>query len=251
MSNDLLNYQAAPDLLADRVILITGAGAGIGRAVAIAAANHGATVVLLGRTVTKLEETYDVIVSAEAPVPVIVPLDLKTAGIDQYRDLAAQLEDQFGRLDGLLHNAGILGERAPLRDYEPPVWHDVMQINVNATFLLTQACLPLLLAADDAAVLFTSSGVGRVGRAYWGAYSVSKFATEGLMEVLADEVEQTSALRVNCLNPGATRTAMRQAAYPAEDPQTLPTPESLAPAYLFLLGPDSAGVRGQSIDAQG
>lgn len=243
------NYQAPTDLLADRIIMVTGAGDGIGRAAALSFAEHGATVILAGRTVRKLEAVYDTIESRGGPQPMIYPVDLSGAGEDDYAELATAVEREFGRLDGLLNNAGALGQRTPLSGYKPAVWRTVMQVNVTAPFLMTQALLPLLEQSSDASVVFISSGVGRKGRAFWGAYAVSKFATEGLMQVWADELDDT-AIRVNCINPGATRTLMRAAAYPAEDPRTLKTPEDIMPTYLYLMGPDSKGVTGQSLDAQ-
>ncbi len=236
------------DLLKDRTILITGAGDGIGRAVAEAGAAHGARIILLGRTQDKLEAVYDAIVERGHIEPVIHPLDLATAGNDDYSAMANGILDQFPALDGLLHNAGELGTLTPLQYTEPEQWMKIMQVNVNAAFLLTRALLPSLQASSDARLLFTSSSVGRVGRAYWGAYAVSKFAVEGMMQVFAHELDRTSAVRVNSINPGATRTAMRRAAYPAEDPATLPAPESLTPAYLYLLGPDSRHHHGQALD---
>jgi NAD(P)-dependent dehydrogenase (short-subunit alcohol dehydrogenase family) len=247
----MFSYQAPQDLLKDRVILVTGAGDGIGRAAAHAYAAHGATVVLLGRTLEKLEKVYDELEAAGAAQPAIVPLNLETAAEHDYIELANQLDDTFGRLDGLLHNAGILGVRTPLDNYDPIIWNQVMQVNVNAPFMLTQTLMPLLKRSDDASVILTSSGVGRKGRAHWGAYAISKFATEGMSQVLADELENISAIRVNCINPGATRTAMRAYAYPAEDPERNPTPEQIMPLYLYLMGPDSKAVNGQSLDAQG
>lgn len=244
------DYQPSPDLLAERVILVTGAGDGIGRAVASALARHGATVVLLGRTVPKLEAVYDRIVAAGAPEPAIYPMDLEGAHPDDHRQLAERVETELGRLDGLLHNAGILGSLTPIELYDPGEWLRVLQINLNAPFLLTQACLPLLKRAPDASVLFTSSGVGRRGRAYWGAYSASKFAVEGLMQVLADELEENSRVRVNSINPGRVRTAMRASAYPAENPADLLTPDEIVAPYLYLMGPDSRGVHAQALDAQ-
>jgi NAD(P)-dependent dehydrogenase (short-subunit alcohol dehydrogenase family) len=244
-------YRAAADLLAGKVILVTGAGDGIGRAAAECYATHGATVVLLGRTVAKLEAVYDAIEAAGGAQPALFPLDLATATEEDYNSLAAALEQTFGRLDGLLHNASILGERRPLVSAGARAWNEVMQVNVNAQFLLTRATLPLLEQAPQAAVIFTSSGVGRRGRAYWGAYAVSKFATEGLMQVLADELENTSRIRVNSLNPGATNTAMRRSAYPGETPSDNPAPAALMPAYLFLMGADSIGITGQAFNAQG
>ncbi len=243
-------YQPRADLLKDRIILITGAGGGIGRTLALACAQHGATVVLLGRRQKQLEEVYDQIVAAGGPTPAIVPMNLTNISPDDVAGLANTLAAEFGRLDGLLNNASILGDRSPIESYRPHLWLEVMQTNVNAGFLLTQGLLPLLRKSADASVLFTSSGVGRQGRAYWGAYAVSKFATEGLVQVLADELDNTTAIRVNAINPGATRTKMRAAAYPSEDVSKVTPPEALVPAYLWLLGPDSKGVTGQSIDAQ-
>ncbi len=243
-------YQAAPNLLKDKVILITGAGAGIGRTAAITYAQHGATVILLGKTTKKLEAVYDEIVKAKGPTPAIYPLDLMGASPQDYQDMVALLSKEFGRLDGLLNNVGILGVLSPIENQDVQIWHKVLQINVNATFMLTQACLPLLKSAEHASIIFTSSGVGKTGRAYWGAYAVSKFATEGLMQVLADELETNTKVRSNCINPGATRTSMRAAAYPAEDPMTLKTAEEIMPVYLYLMGADSLLVNGDSLNAQ-
>jgi len=244
------SYVARSDLLAERVILVTGAGDGIGRAVSLACAAHGATVILLGRTVHKLESVYDDIVTAGGPKPAIYPMDLEGAVPEDHRQLAQRVNAELGRLDGLLHNAGLLGTLTPLEHYDTLEWLRVMQVNVNAPFLLSQACLPLLKRAPDASLLFTSSGVGRRGRAYWGAYSVSKFAVEGMMQVLADELDENARVRVNSINPGQVRTRMRAAAYPAENPDDLPTPQDIVHAYLYLLGPDSHGVHGKTLDAQ-
>jgi NAD(P)-dependent dehydrogenase (short-subunit alcohol dehydrogenase family) len=235
----------ARNLLEDRVILVTGAGDGIGRVAALSCAAHGATVILLGRTVEKLEAVYDDIIAAGGSEPGIVPMDL--AGITQ-NDLTPLIEavsNNYGRLDGLLHNAAILGERVPFENYSMEQWQQVMQVNVNAVVLLTHALMPLMQQSDDARLVFTSSGVGTNPRAYWGAYSVSKYAIEGLAKLLADELEQTSGIRVNTINPGGTRTAMRAAAFPAEDPASLKTPEDLMPLYLYLLGPDSRSEHGK------
>lgn len=244
------HYQAEPDALKGRVILITGAGDGIGRAAALACAVHGAQVILLGKTVAKLEAVYDEIQNAGGAEPAIYPLHLRGATAENYEEMRDTLAREFGRLDGLLHNAGILGQRRSIEQTTPADWNEVLQVNLTAPFLLTRALLPLLRASDDASIVFTSSGVGRHGRAYWGAYAVSKFGTEGLMQVLADELAGTTAVRVNAINPGATNTAMRRAAYPAEEPTRNPLPEQLMPLYLYLLGPDSKGVTGGSFDAQ-
>lgn len=237
----------SPDLT-NKTILVTGAGDGIGKAAALAYARQHAQVVLLGRTQEKLEAVYDTIVGEGLPEPIIHPLDLATATQDDYDALGQAISSQFGKLDGLLHNASILGGTSPIQYYPPENWDKVIQVNVNAVFKLTRATLTALQASEDARILLTSSSVGRQGRAYWGAYAVSKFATEGFMQVLADELGSTSNVRVNTINPGATRTSMRRAAYPAEDPATLPTPESLMPAYLYLMAPQSQHLHGETIE---
>lgn len=242
-------YQPRPDLLKDKVILITGAGDGIGRAAALSYALHGATVVLHGRTINKLEVIYDEIEGLGAPQPAILPLQLSTATPHDYELLYDTLAQQFGRLDGILHNAGILGERTELAHYPIEEWDDVMAVNLRAPFILTQELLPLLQKSENASVVFASSGVGRETRATWGAYSVSKIAIEAVSQLFAKENVYPN-IRFNCINPGATRTAMRAKAYPDEDPKTLATPEMLMPAYLYLMGEDSLALNGQSIDAQ-
>jgi len=244
------NYTPAPDLLAGKTILVTGAGDGIGRAAALSYASHGATVVLLGRTVTKLESVYDEIETAGGPQAAIFPMDLAVAGNEQSAELATAMTDTFGALDGLLHNASVLGERRPIESATYAGWQEVMQVNVNAQFLLTRHLLPLLQAAPSASIVFTSSGVGRKGRAFWGAYAVSKFATEGFMQVLADELENTCEVRVNSLNPGATNTAMRRTAYPSETPTDNPAPAAIMAAYLYLMGDDSKRVNGQALSVR-
>ena len=244
------NYQAPEDLLEKRVIIVTGAGDGIGRAAAMAYAAHGATVILLGRTVAKLEQVYDEIVDSGWVKPAIYPLDLSIASAEDYANMAEIIERDIGQLDGILHNASVLGDLTLMEGYSPDTWHTVMQVNLNAPFLMTQALLPLMKASSDASIVFTSSSVGRIGRAYWGAYSVSKFGIEGLMQTLASELENTSNIKVNSLNPGATRTNMRASAYPAEDPGKLPKPEEILNIYLFLMGKDSEGITGQALNAQ-
>jgi NAD(P)-dependent dehydrogenase (short-subunit alcohol dehydrogenase family) len=243
-------YLARTDLLQGKTILVTGAGDGIGRAAALCYAQHGATVLLLGRTGSKLEAVYDEIESAGLPKPAIIELDLATATEENYQTLASGLANEFSQLDGILHNAGILGDRRPIESAVYAAWQEVMQVNVNAQFLLTRYLLPLLQASPGASIIFTSSGVGRTGKAYWGAYAVSKFATEGFMQVLASELENTSKIRVNCLNPGATNTAMRRTAYPAETPTDNPSAQDIMTSYLFLMGDDSVGITGRSFDAQ-
>ena len=241
-------YQARPDLLSGRTILVTGAGDGIGKELAMNAAKHGANLVLLGRTQAKLEAIYDQIESETGTLPVICPVDLETLDDEQAKAIADSIADTCGRLDALVHNAGVLGQRTPIQNYSTKAWQSVMQININAGFILSKALIPLMTASNDARILFTSSGVGRVGKAFWGAYAVSKFATEGLAQMLAEELTNVSNIRVNAINPGATRTSMRASAFPAENPESLRTAAELMPGYLYLLGPDSSEVNGQSID---
>ncbi|KAA1192444.1 YciK family oxidoreductase [Pseudohalioglobus sediminis] len=244
------DYQAKPDLLKGKTILVTGAGDGIGKAAAMTYAEHGATVILLGRTEEKLEAVYDDIERAGLAKPALVVMDLATVTDEQCLHLAQGLAEEFGHLDGLLHNASLLGERRPIESATYAAWQEVIQVNVNAQFVLTRHLLPLLQAAPAASIVFTSSGVGRTGRAYWGAYAVSKFATEGFMQVLSAELENTSKIRVNCINPGATNTSMRRTAYPAEQPTDNPSPEDIMGVYLYLMGDDCKGVTGISFDAQ-
>ncbi len=242
------SYRPRRDLLRGRVVLVTGAGDGIGRTVALAYAEHGADVVLLGRTEAKLEAVFDLIEANTETRPVVVPADLEHASEDAATILHHALQREYGRLDGILHNAGLLGPRTPIASYPVADWLEVMHVNVNAAFIVTRAMLPLLEESDDASIIFTSSGVGRRGRADWGAYAVSKFALEGLTDVLADETSGRR-IRVNSLNPGGTRTAMRAAAFPDEDPETLPSPADHMGLYLYLMGPDSSGVTGQRFEA--
>lgn len=235
--------------LKGKIILVTGAGDGIGRSAALAYAQQGATLILLGKSLDKLEAVYDVIEAGNFPQAALCPFDLNCAEPAAYKQIAETIQNNFGRLDGLLHNASILGARNSIESYKAKQWLEVMQVNLNGAFLLTQALLPLLKLSPAASILFTSSGVGRKGRAYWGAYSVSKFATEGLMQVLADEMENATSVRVNSINPGATRTRMRAAAYPAEDPQKVKSPETLIPLYVYLMCNESVGINGKSFDA--
>lgn len=246
----MYEYSASPDLLKNRVIMVTGAGRGIGEAAAKAYAAHGATVLLLGKNEDNLNRVYDEVEAAGWPQPVVIPFNLETALPHQHDELAATIEREFGRLDGLLHNASIVGPRTPIEQLSGDNFMRVMQVNVNAAFMLTSTLLPLLKLSEDASVIFTSSSVGRKGRAYWGGYAVSKFATEGLMQVLADELDGSGSVRSNSINPGATRTDMRAKAYPGENPAVNPLPAEIMPIYLYLMGPDSKGINGHAMDAQ-
>lgn len=242
------DYSSSKEYLVGRTILVTGAGDGIGRAVSIALASHGATVVLLGRTLAKLEAVYDQIEESGGVQPAIYPLNLEGATEHDYQELAEKLGTEFGSLEGLLHNAAQLRLLSRIDDYDVQCWFQVMQTNLNGPFMLTQACLPLLRKANDASLLFTSDHLGRKAKAYWGAYAVSKFAIEGLMQVMAEELNEGSNIRVNSFSPGPTRTKLRAFAYPGENPGSLKTPDQLIPFYLWLLGPDSRGITGMSLN---
>ncbi len=244
------NYQAPDNLLNDKIILITGSSEGIGRAAALAYAEHGATVILHGRNIERLESLYDEIIAAGAKEPAIMPADLQQASYEDFMVWQNSIGTEFGRLDGLLHNAGQLGRINPIEHCLSSDWEKVMQVNVNAQFMLTKAMLPLLKESEAGSIVFTSSSVGRKGRALWSAYSASKFATEGMMQVLADELENTTNIRVNSINPGATNTAMRRLAYPGETASHNPEPKDIMASYLYLMGDDSKALNGQAVNAQ-
>ncbi|QKJ87284.1 YciK family oxidoreductase [Paramixta manurensis] len=244
-----MHYQPKSSLLENRIILVTGASDGIGREAALTYARFGATVILLGRNEEKLRLVCDEIAQLGKQNARWFLHDLDQATPEEAHQLAARIAEQYPRLDGVLHNAGVLGEIVPMAELSTAVWQQVMRVNVDATFFLTQALLPLLLKSDAGSLVFTSSSVGREGRAGWGAYATSKFATEGMMQVLADEYKSKN-LRVNCINPGGTRTKMRASAFPAEDAAKLKTPADIMPLYLYLMGDDSRRKTGISFDAQ-
>ena len=242
------DYHPRPDLLRDRVILVTGAGDGIGKTAAKTFASYGATVVLLGRTVSKLEAVYDEIEQSEHPQPAIYPMNLEGAAEKDFLDLAATIETEFGRLDGLLHNAAMLGALVPIAHFESELWYKVLQVNLNAPFMMTRSCLNLLQQSDDASILFSADSVGRRGKAYWGAYGISKAAVENLMQLLADEMETNTSIRVNSLDPGPVATAFRSLAYPGENPERLARPDDVVRPHLYLIGPDSRGITGKQFE---
>ncbi|RJL02773.1 YciK family oxidoreductase [Enterobacter chuandaensis] len=244
-----MHYQPQKNLLQNRIILVTGASDGIGREAALTYADYGASVILIGRNEEKLKGVaLEIEAAGGAPVRWYT-LDLLSCTPAVCQELAQRISTHYPRLDGVLHNAGLLGEVRPMDEQDPDIWQQVMQVNVNGTFFLTQALLPLLLKSESGSLVFTSSSVGREGRANWGAYAVSKFATEGMMQVLAEEY-QSRHLRVNCINPGGTRTKMRASAFPTEDPQKLKTPADIMPLYLWLMGDDSRRKTGMTFDAQ-
>lgn len=250
----MFEYTPKPNSLAGKTVLITGGAKGIGKAIALSYAEAGAKALITGRDEASLIETCSQINRAypsdsDIATAEYALLDLARADDQTCENLATACKTRYQKLDGLVHNAGVLGDIGAISNADSMLWQDVMQINVNAAFVLTKALLPLLSQSPSASIIFTSSSVGRKGRATWGAYSVSKFATEGLMQTLADELTETK-IRCNSLNPGATATAMRQKAYPDEDPSTIAAPADIMPAYLFLMGPDSEGVNGQALNAQ-
>jgi NAD(P)-dependent dehydrogenase (short-subunit alcohol dehydrogenase family) len=243
-------FIAEPDLLAGRAILITGASSGLGRALAIECARAGAAVILSGRNQTKLEGVYDEIAALAAPTPAIAVLDLAVATAVDYDALARVIGAEFGKLDGVVHAAALLGDRTPLEQYDVPTWCRVLHVNLTAPFILTQVLLPNLRKSADASVIFVSSGVVKQTRPYWGAYAVAKSGLESVRGMLAEELQGEPNIRVNSVNPGRMRTAMRAAAYPAEDPNTLPTPASVSGTFLYLLSERGRSIDGQFIDAQ-
>ena len=244
------DFAAPSDLLRGRNILITGASSGLGRALCLACAKAGATLLLCGRNETKLERLYDEIVASGALQPAIALLDLATATAVDYDALAQVIGDEFDALDGLVHAAGLLGDRTPLEQYDVPTWCKVMHVNLTAPFILTQVLLPALRKSKDASVIFVSSGVVKQSRPFWGAYAVAKNGLESMRSMLAEELEGEPNLRINSVNPGRMRTAMRAAAYPAEDPNTVPAPAAVAGAFLYVLSTHGRAVKGEYIDAQ-
>jgi len=246
----MFSYTPVPDFLSDKIILVTGAGSGLGQAAAKAYAKHGATVLLLGRNEQKLEQTYDDIEAAGGPQPALFVLDLETAGETQYHELANLIANEFGRLDGVLHNAGVFSPQLPLEYHSMEIWDRLLRVNLTAGFGLTKSCLPLLRAAPHASLVFTSSRAGKELKAYWGAYAISKHGVENLATLFFQELQNTSHIRVNTLNPGPCGTALRKVGFPAEDPSTLAQPDDLMALYLYLMGDDSLQVNGQQLDAQ-
>ena len=237
-------------LLKNKVILVTGAGDGIGRSAAISYASQGATVILLGKTKTKLEKVYDEIEKHSYPTPSISLMNLLVADAKDYQELIDNLLTQFNKLDGLLLNAATLGDRSPIEQYDVQKWIETIHINLTSQFILVKTLLPALKKSEDASVVFTTSGVGKIGKAFWGAYSVSKFGVEGLSQILSEEFDNDSSIRFNCINPGAVRTNMRKAAYPLENPENLLPPEEIMEKYLWLMTEDSKNITGESFDCQ-
>jgi len=249
LSSTINGYQPASNLLQDQVILITGAANGIGNAVARACARHGAQTLLLDIDQKGLERLYDEFEREQLPPATLIPMDLQKTDETGYQQLIASLADQFGKLDGLVHCAATLGALCPLEHYDATNWQRVMQVNLNAAYLLTRASLGLLRASGNGSVIFTTADVARTGRAYWGAYAIAGFAVEGMMQVWSQELSGEQPVRVNSVDPGIVDTALRSSAYPAEDRAQLKKADEIVGPYLFLLGKDSKGVTGQTISA--
>ena len=242
-------HGADPVDLAGRVIMVIGASGGLGRALALACAAHGATVVLHGRVVRKLETIYDEIAAAGHPQPTILPLDLATASADDFGNVASAIRAQLGRLDGLVHAAAFLGSLGPIEHQSFDTWQKVLRINLAAAMALTRSTLPLLSLAPDASVIFTLDARGEDSRAYWGAYAAAKAGLAALAATLADEWEDRRNLRINAVVPGPMRTPLRGLTHPGEDRSALPLPEALVPLYLYLLGAQAKVESGVRIDA--
>ena len=240
------NYKVKQNELNSKVILVTGANKGFGLAISMDLAKAGATVIMLGRDLSSLEYAYDAVVEAGYKEPILYPLDLEGASPENYQELQDNIIEKFNRLDGLIHNAAILGTQMPIDQYDIKLWYSTLQINLSAPFMLTQFLIPALKKSDDARILFLSSSVGRKARAYWGAYSVSKFGLEGLAMTLSEELEKTK-IKVNTINPGKMRTEMRRTAYPAEDASTLPKPEEKSSVIVYLLSKEAERINGEQL----
>jgi NAD(P)-dependent dehydrogenase (short-subunit alcohol dehydrogenase family) len=236
-------WQASADCLRDRVILVAGAAGGLGRASALACARAGARVVLLGRRIARLEKVYDEIIALPGSQPALYPLDLAGASPRDYSELAATVEREYGRLDGLVHAATHFESLQPAIDIEADEWLRALQVNVSAPFLLTQACLPLLREAPQASVVFVLDDPQRVAKAFWGGYGVSKHALAGMVSILREEWESTN-VRAHALLPGPMRTALRHKVYYGEDAAQVPPPERAAQAIVYLLGDAGKNVQG-------
>ena len=250
MIKDLTEDNLPKNLIKGKTIVISGAGSGIGRQASKTFSDYGANLILLSKDQEKLESLYDEINCDNSSNVVIQPINFENSSEKDYEEIVLAIKEEYSIIDGLLNNAGILGEKKALEQYSYESWKNVLKVNLDASFLLTKNLIPLIKKSDNGSIIFTSSGVGRKGRAYWGAYSISKFATEAMMQILSEELQNTSSIRVNCINPGAVRTKMRESAYPAEDPNKNPTAEMIMKLYLYLMSDMSLGINGQSLDAQ-
>ena len=230
-----IKEQLASDLLKDKTVMITGASDGIGAELSKCLGLLGANIILLGKTRHKLEALFDEIAPICRGELIITPCDLSRLEQGDIQKLNDSIENEFNGLDALIHCASILGPKVPLAHYPPDAWAEVMMTNANSVFLLNQGLFDLLEAGERSCVIHVSSTVGRKARAYWGAYAVSKFAVEGISQLLADETEDQGKMKVFSINPGATRTKMRKEAYPFEDSKTVPDASTLMPLFSLLI----------------
>ncbi len=236
--------------LKNHVILITGAGGGLGSTAALTLAKNGAHIILLDKNIATLEAVYDAILAAKAPEPIIYPFDLAGANENDYQELANRVNEKYGSLQGLLHSAVEFSSFTPIAQFSTKDWGHTLNVNLNAPFILSRVLLPVLQKSQHASIVFTSDSSARKAYAYTGAYGVSKIALEGLAKILAEELESSNKIRVNTIIPGAVDSPLRKRAYPAEDKSKLPAMDELAPVYLYLFGSQSIGVTGQTIDAR-
>jgi NAD(P)-dependent dehydrogenase (short-subunit alcohol dehydrogenase family) len=237
----------AENALRERVVLVTGVSGGLGRASAISCARAGATVVLAGRKVRPLEALYDELEALGAPKPAIYPINLEGATPDDHANLANAIEAQCGRLDAIVHAAVHFDGLRPVDQIKPTDWMRTQQVNLNAPFLLTQACLPLLRQRVDAAVVFVLDDPQRVGKAYWGAYGVAKAALGAFASILHEENEN-GPVRIHALLPAPMRTALRRLAYFGENTLERDLPDEAGAASAYLASPASAALRGKTLD---
>ena len=240
------SYQIKEGELKGKVVLVTGANRGFGLAMTMDLSKAGATVIMLGRDLGSLEYAYDAVIDQGFQEPILYPLDIEGATPENYQSLQDDIFNQFEKLDGLIHNAAVLGTMMPVDQYDIKLWYSTLQINLNGPFMMTQFLIPLLNKSDDARILFLSAEQGREAKAYWGAYGVSKFAVEGFSKTLSEELEKTN-IRVNTLDPGVMSTEMRRTAYPAENTTNNPSPESKSPAIVYLMLPASSKYNGQKL----
>jgi NAD(P)-dependent dehydrogenase (short-subunit alcohol dehydrogenase family) len=233
-------------LLEGKVALITGGSKGIGKAIAKAYAQKGAKVFICARGESELEKTAAEIHSSGGEVSYAV-VDLADPG--DIERLVQRVQETYGTVHVLVNNASLLGPRVPILQYPLDAWEEVLRVNVTAVFLLSRDIARIMLDHKQGSIINVSSGVGRTGKARWGAYAVAKFGVEGLTQVMAAELK-ADGIRVNAVNPDGTRTAMRAAAYPEEDPLSLPTPEEITGVFVYLASDDSKEVTGKSFDAR-
>ena len=225
--------------LDNKNILVTGSTSGIGKALSLGLSSYGANVILHGKNEDSLDEIYDHIIQKFNTNPIIVKCDLNDLDESKAQEFANAIQGSYERLDGIINNAAIIGKMSTLADYDLATWQKVININVTSSYVLTKYLVPLMEGSKNPRIIFTSSGVAEKGRAYWGAYAVSKAAVKSLAEILQEELEPISQIRIFNFDPGKTKTAMRAFAYPAENPNDLKDASSLLSYYLWMLSEKS------------